>query len=182
MVGVGDRLRILGAEEPLEDSLNLAHDGLATLLADLTTSVDCIVADLPRNLGHMTRHVLAVADAVGIVTDLSLPAMRDTQRLIGLVTGIREDARIFVIVNRLGGVAGELGRADFERGVGAKLSYAVPFDPKAAIAAAENAKPFVEVARSPKTVAELHDLAVGLVGAEERAPAKSTFLQKMLGK
>ena len=181
MTGAGDRLRILGAEEPLEDTLNLGNDGLATLLADLTTSVDCIVIDLPRSLGGMTRHVLAVADVIGIVTDLSLPAMRDTQRLIGLIRHIRDNARILVIVNRMGGVAGEVSRADFERGIGAKIAFAVPYDPKAAVAAAEHAKPFAEVARLPKTVNELRDLAAVLVGAEPATPQVS-FMQRILGK
>ncbi len=182
MTSAGDRLRILGAEEPLEDTLNLGNDGLATLLTDLTTSVDCIVVDLPRSLGPMTRHVLGVADAIGIVTDLSLPAMRDTQRLIGLIKAIRENARLFVIVNRMGGVAGEVSRADFERGIGAKIAYAIPFDAKAAVAAAERAKPLVEVARQPKTVSELHGLAVGLLGAEEKPASPPTLLRRILGK
>ena len=182
MTNAGDRLRILGAEEPLEDKLNLGNDGLATLLTDLTTTVDCIVVDLPRSLGPMTRHILGVADAIGIVTDLSLPAMRDTQRLIGLIRGMREKARLFVIVNRMGGVAGEVSCADFERGIGAKIAYAVPFDAKAAAAAAERAKPLVEVARQPKTVSELHDLAVGLLGAGDKPAPPPTLLQRILGK
>lgn len=182
MTNAGDRLRLLGAEEPLEDTLNLGNDGLATLLTDLATSVDCIVVDLPRSLVPMTRHVLGVADAIGIVTDLSLPAMRDTQRLIGLIKGIRDNARLFVIVNRMGGVAGEVSRADFERGIGAKIAYAIPFDAKAAMAAAERAKPFVEVARQPKTVSELHGLAVGLVGAEDKSVSPPTLLQRIMGK
>jgi pilus assembly protein CpaE len=185
MTGVSERLRVLGAEEPLEDNLVLGHEGLETLLTDLATRADCVVVDLPRSLGAMTRHILRAADTIGIVTDLSLPSMRDTQRLIAMIYAIRADADVRVIVNRMGGAAGEVSRPDFERGIGAKIAFAVQFDANAAMAAAERARPFVEVARQPKTQAQLQGLALGLAGEESFAPAppsSASFLQRLMGK
>jgi pilus assembly protein CpaE len=175
-----ERLRVLGAEEPLEDSIDVGYDGLTALLADLAASNDIIVVDVPRSLNGLSRHVLSVADLVAVVTDRSLPGMRDTQRLLTLVRNMRGDAKTLVVANRVGGVAGEVGQPDFERGIGAKIAFSVPFDAKAAIAAAQGAKALIEVARNGKTVDELHNLAAGLAGGAEQP--KPSLLKRLIGK
>jgi pilus assembly protein CpaE len=180
MSKAGEGLRVLAAEEPLEDVLPGNQAGLDALLADLAGSTDCVVIDVPRVLTGLNRHALAIADMVAIVSEQSLPAMRDTQRLLALVKTLRADAHAVVVANRVGGVAGEIGRADFERGIGAKVDFSVPADTKAAIAAAERAKAFVEVARDAKCLAELRRLASALAGAGQ--VRKLSLFKRMLGK
>ena len=180
MSSANERLSVLAAEEPLEDALNVGHDGFDALVVELTSSADCVIVDTPRSLNGLCRHILEVADIVGIVTERSLPAMRDTQRLLSLIKGMRSDAKTFVIANRVGGITGEVSHADFERGSGAKIDFSIPFDAKAAIAAAERAKALVDVARTAKTATELRSLAIGLAGSAS-APKKS-LIKRMLGK
>lgn len=180
MTSATDRLRILAAEEPLDDPIDFGADGLDALVADLSTGTDCIVADVPRSLDALSTYALTRADIVGIVTERTLPAMRDTQRLLGFFKGLRGDAKTVVVANRVGGVSGEVGRVDFERGIGAKIDFTVPFDAKTAIAAAERAKPFVEVARDAKMASALRELASELSGIEK--PAKASLLRRVLGK
>ncbi len=180
MTNVSEKLRVLGAEEPLEDSLDVGHDGLSALLTDLSATADCVVIDVPRSLNELSRHVLAVADVIGIVTDRSLAGMRDTHRLLTLIKTMRNDVKTMVIANRVGGVAGEVGHVDFERGIGVKIAFSVPYDSKAAVAAAEKAKAFADVARNAKTVSELRSLAVGLAGTKE--PPKASLFQRLIGK
>jgi Flp pilus assembly CpaE family ATPase len=93
---------------------------------------------------------------------------------------MRGDAKTLVVANRVGGVAGEVGQPDFERGIGAKIAFSVPFDAKAAIAAAQGAKALIEVARNGKTVDELHNLAAGLAGGAEQP--KPSLLKRLIGK
>jgi pilus assembly protein CpaE len=180
MSNVNDRLRVLASEEPLDDTIDVGPEGLEALIVNLSGGSDCVIVDLPRSLDALSRHVLARADIVGIVTEQSLPAMRDTQRLLGLFKTMRAGAKTVVIANRMGGVSGEVGRVDFERGIGAKIDFAIPFDTKTAVAAAERAKAFAEVARDAKTATALRELANELSGVVR--PAKSSFLKRMLGK
>jgi pilus assembly protein CpaE len=177
---VGDRLRLLAAEEPLEESFEVGQAGLDVLMAELAGDTDVVIADTPRAMSPISRYVLGMADMIGIVTELSLPAMRDTQRLLRLITGLRGKAPVAVIGNRLGGVAGEVGRADFERGIGAKIDFHIPFHLKTALSSVERAKPLAEVARDPKITAELRRLAVAL-GPSEAAP-KASIVQRVLRK
>ena len=180
MSTVSERLRILASEEPLDDTIEVGVEGLDALVANLNGNSDCVIADLPRSLDEAGRHVLARADVVGIVTEQSLPAMRDTQRLLALFKAVRADGKTVVIANRVGGVSGEIGRVDFERGIGAKVDFSIPFDTKTAVAAAERAKAFVDVARDVKTASALRELANELSGIGR--PAKASFLKRMLGK
>jgi pilus assembly protein CpaE len=176
----GDHLRILSAEEPLEDTFELSPEGLSAVLDSLSASAEFIVIDIPRVLGPLSREVLATADIIGVVTDLSLPAMRDTQRLVGLIKSVHGDAQTLIIANRVGGVPGEISLADFERAIGAKVDYSIRFDKTAAVAAAEAAKPLAEVAKAPQTQKALRDLTDRLTGTASGDKAKPSSLFKGL--
>ena len=170
MTNAGDGLRILEAEEPLDQTFDLDPGGLNALLTDVGDEAECIIVDTPRRVDGLTRHVLALADVVGVVTDQSLAGMRDTQRVIGLVKSLNPAARCLVIANRVGGVPGEIGRSEFEKAIGGRIAISVSADPKAALAAAQFGKAFVDVARNARTTTELQGLAACLAGAETAAP------------
>jgi pilus assembly protein CpaE len=176
-----DRLRILASEESLEATPDLGGQSLSTLLTDLRTGSEFIVVDTPRALTTLSREILEEADVVGIVTDRSLAGMRDTRRLLTLIRSARADAQVLVVANKVGGVAGEIDRGDFERGVGAKIDFSIPFDAKAAQATAERARPFVEVAKAPKVLTELRLLAVQLAGVGGHAEPKKPLVRRLMG-
>jgi pilus assembly protein CpaE len=180
VTSAGDRLRLLGAEEPLEDPLHLGPEGLVAVIHQLKAAADIVIIDLPRTLGPLSRQALLMADVIGIVTDLSLPAMRDTQRLVTLIKGIHTESKAVIIANRVGGVGGEVAIADFERGVGVKIAHVVPFDRAAAIASAETAKPLVDVARNARTANALRSVAMSLGGTEPAQPP--SLFKRVLGR
>ncbi|MDB5480319.1 MAG: pilus assembly protein CpaE [Caulobacteraceae bacterium] len=179
MTKVGERLQLLGAEESLEHDLD-GHDGLAALLGEISGTADCVLVDTPRSLNRLSRQVLAAADVIAIVTDLSLPAMRDTRRLLLLAKAQRPRVHTLVIANRVAGAAGEVGRADFERGIGAKIDVVVPLDAKAATTAAERGRTLAEAARNPPTLAALRSLAAAMTGAT--VATKSSLFERLLGR
>jgi pilus assembly protein CpaE len=180
MSGSSERLRILAAEEPLDDQPMLDPTSVDPLLGALTDSFDCIVADLPRGLDGMARRLLARADRIGIVTDLSLAAMRDTQRLAALIEILRPGAKPLVIVNRAGALPrGEIGRAEFEKGIARKIDAVVPYDVKAASAMAEQGKALPAAARNGKAAVELRRVAALMVGDTKEAPR--SFVQRLFG-
>ncbi|HEX3700477.1 MAG TPA: AAA family ATPase [Phenylobacterium sp.] len=185
MTHAGDQFRILSAEEPLEDDLEVAPAGLQALLGALNEACEAVVVDVPRRADRATREVLARADVVTVVTDLSLPAMRDAQRLVRLLGALRPRGAVLVVANRVGGAVGELPQAEFVRGLGAPLAFAVPAEPKAAEAAAEQAKPLVEAAGRTPLAAELRRLAARLAEAEDapvEAAEPASWLKRVLGR
>jgi pilus assembly protein CpaE len=179
---VGDRLKLLSAEEPLEDSIHIGPDGLVEIVNQLRGMAGKVVADVPRSLGPLTRQTMACAEVIGVVTDLSLAGMRDTQRILAMIAGAHTEAKAIIIANRVGGVAGEVAVSDFERGIGAKIDHSIPYDRPAAIAAAEGAKPLIEVARNPKTVSALRSLALSFSGSVDAPPPAPSLLKRVLGR
>lgn len=155
MASDSGKLPILAGEEPLQEMLSFDESASTPLLAALGESYDCIVVDLPRSLDRLSRRVLAAADIAAVVTDLSLSALRDTHRLIDLTKSLGCRAKPLLIANQVGAVhRGEIGRAKFERGLGAPLDHVIPFDVKAAAAAAQAGKAFPAAASgSPAAIA-----------------------------
>ncbi len=143
MVKGEERLPILAAEESLEDMLRFEPEGASALLEALAQDYDYLVVDLPRTLDAAARHVLTAADAVIVVTDLSLAALRDAFRISGLVKTLGgptpmivanfRSARCTVARSAARSSSAALGTLDLRFRM-------VPFDPKAARAMAVSGK------------------------------------------
>jgi pilus assembly protein CpaE len=186
MVQQSERLRVLAAEEPLEDEVAIGPAGLRALLAQLADSCDAVVVDVPRRLDPTSRDLLARADVVAVVTDLSLAGMRDAQRLSAAIRGLRPKDRTLVVANRVGGVAGEVPQAEFERGLGTTLDLLVANDPKAAEGAAELARPLVATSRGGPAEVGLRQLAAELSGVAIAEPLDGaragSWVRRLLGR
>jgi pilus assembly protein CpaE len=180
----GERLRVLAAEEPLDQPIDLGPQGLDALLGALAETADAVVIDLPRRLDALGRGALAAADAVAIVTDLSLPGLRDTQRLLKLIAALRPDGETLVIANRIGVVPGEVPQAEFERGIGRSIDFVVPADVKAATAAAEQGSTLLAVAKPGPAAVELRRLVSRVAGgaAPQDPAAPTSLLKRLLGR
>jgi pilus assembly protein CpaE len=179
MVTQAEKLPILATEEPLEEHLQFDGGAVAPLLTALAEDYDCLVVDLPRTLDAASRQVIAAADSTVIVTDLSLSALRDTHRLIDLAKSLEARAKPLVVANQVGAShRGEIGRPEFERGVGGAVDLIVPFDVKAAVAAAQSGKALVAAATSSKATAEMRRFAARLAGREAEKTAKGGFFSR----
>jgi len=171
MVTEGDKLPILATEEPLEEQLLFDAGAVAPLLSALSQDYDCIVVDLPRTFDSMARQVISLADATVVVTDLSLSALRDSVRIVDLAKSLESRAKPLLVANQVGADhRGEIGRAEFERGIGGGVDHAVPFDVKAVVASAHSGKAIPDAAGNSKAAAELRKLASRLAGREEEKP------------
>jgi pilus assembly protein CpaE len=171
MSGTTEKLRVLAAEEPLDDQPRLDPSSVDPLIAALNDSFDCIIADLPRGLDGMARRLLARADVIAVVADLSLAAMRDAHRLLGLIGILKPGAKPLVIVNRAGALPrGEVAKAEFEKGIQRKIDVVVPYDAKAASAMHAHGKTLPAAARSGKAAAELRKLAKLMTGDAKEKP------------
>ncbi len=171
MVKGEERLPILAAEESLEEQLRFEPEGAMAVLDALAQDYDYLVVDLPRTLDAAARHVLTVADAVIVVTDLSLAALRDAFRISGLVRTLGGPTPM-IVANQVGALhRGEIGRAEFERGLGTSLDFMVPFDAKAARAMAVGGKALPAVDSTGKAATEMRRLAARIAGTDVKAKA-----------
>ncbi len=171
LVTEGDKLPILATEESLEEQLLFDGTAVAPLLSALSQDYDCLVVDLPRSLDSIARQVIALADSTVVVTDLSLSALRDSVRLVDLAQKLEARNKPLVVANQVGADhRGEIGRAEFEKGLNGTLDHTVPFDPKAMTAAAHSGKAVPAAAASSKAAIEIRKLAARLAGREDNKP------------
>jgi pilus assembly protein CpaE len=180
MARESETLSVLSGEEPLGERFHIDSSAFEALLTDLRANFDVVVIDLPRNGEIPEDRVLAQSDKVVLVSDLSLAGMRDAVRLAGWTRGIAGRAELSVVVNRAGAHAkAEVPRADFERGIEAKIAHVLPYDPKAANAAASTGRPVAVAGKNSAFAKALRQASVALAGAEKPArPKLSLFRRK----
>ncbi len=163
-----ERLSVLGAEEDPKHPLAASEESLKRLGEELRTILDQVVYDLPRHLIPLAAPVLSTADAVYLVTDLSVAGMRDTLRVKETLVDWAPDVPVRVIANRAGlNRAGELPQAEFERCVGAPVAFKLAED-KALCRQVMQGKPVDQLAPKGRFGAALRPLCQDMIG---QAPA-----------
>lgn len=104
----GERLFVLGSEEPLHEHVQFTAPAIDALFSVLQSQFHYVVVDVPRSSAPAYRRAVEIADRRIIVVDQTMRAMRDASRLIRLFNsgtpGIEHSAehRNIFVVNRIG--------------------------------------------------------------------------------
>lgn len=168
MVNYSDKLAILGGEEPLDELIEFKPEGFKRLTDEVSDIAEFIVCDVPRHLVGAAAELLSGSKAILLVTDLTLSGLRDAMRLRTALERLAPQVPIKVVANRVGHAkAVELGRAEFEKSLGAKIDCFLGEDPKAGKAALSG-KPLPAASVKGKTAEALRGLVHGIVGPPEQ--------------
>lgn len=171
LVNYSDNLAVMSGEEAPEHDLHIDADSLKRLVEELRAIKDVLIFDLPRHLVPVAASLLSTADAIHIVTDLSLAAMRDTLRLREILAHWAPDVTLRLIVNRVGmNAGGELPLTEFERGVGLKAHDKLAEDRPTGRALMQG-RSLAKVLDKGKPAQLIGRLAQDLIG--DSAPAKT---------
>jgi len=177
-----ERLFVLSAEEPIEDHINVSPVALDLLLDTLPDDFDCVVIDLPPRLVASQQQLLARVDTVALISDLSIPGMRDTARLAHVIRAAAPETALMVIANKVGTAkSGELPKAEFTRGAELPISYFLPNDPKTAAEASNAGRPFPVVGKRTPVVKTLRSATLALIGGRA-APPRAGILVRLFAK
>ncbi|MGB8273908.1 MAG: AAA family ATPase [Alphaproteobacteria bacterium] len=174
MTNESKNLAILASEEPVEKPADMHTESVSLLFDVLRKDFGWVVVDLPRSSVTHCQELLSKATDIVILCDLSLPCARDVSRLLAFAKEINPVARIDVVANRAHGTKGQISKADFERGIEAKVTYVIPDDPKSVTTATNAGKALAVVAKRSPAVSVIRRLAVGIAGPGKKA-AKKTF-------
>jgi pilus assembly protein CpaE len=105
----GERLFVLGSEEPLHENVQFTASAIDSLFSVLRSQFHYIIVDVPRIPAPAYRRALEIADRRIIVVDQTMRAMRDAVRLTKMfgdneIPGAERSAehRNIFIVNRVG--------------------------------------------------------------------------------
>ncbi len=169
-------LYAMGAEEPptsgFQPRPHAAHD----FLRSVHRRFRWVVVDVPRGDPALQRQLIEASTDILIVTDLSLPGVRDAMRLQQIVHDAAPQARLFVAT---GGAIDARRSAvkvtDVERTLKRKVDCKLPTDPTSTLTAVNFGKPLPEAAPNSPIVKALRPLVVSLdsSGAGRSALPKS---------
>ena len=146
MTQVGERLFVLGSEEPLHDNVQITASAIDTLFSVLRSQFHYVIVDVPRIPAPAYRRVLEIADRRVIVVDQTMRAMRDAVRVAKMfgddaIPGAEHSAehRNIFVVNRVG-EAGQhaLSLKDVHKVLPVQPTSLVPFLPSLLMPAAHH--------------------------------------------
>jgi pilus assembly protein CpaE len=169
MVKASDRLSVLGGEEPLRENAHIDPSAVEILLNELRQNFEWVMIDMPRPVLLAHAHALTVASDIVLICEQSLAGVRDTMRILDVIKETAPQLQVrLATVQQAGGGKPKIPKADFERSVGRKLDYEIPFNAKAVAAGSNAGKPLTAVARSSPLVKTLRQVAVDLAGNKQR--------------
>lgn len=134
LVRATDRLYVLGSEEPIDDEIVPDPMAISLMLAEMRGRFQYLIVDLPRSLLRLYDTILPDATKIIVVSDISLPGIRDTVRLLAKIRQVNRKADIKIVANRSLNSQIGITSKDFERGTDSKIDIIIPDDPKVAIA------------------------------------------------
>lgn len=155
---------------------------LVTRLLDLVAAhFDNVVIDMPRTWFPWTDTVLQGSDRIFLVTEMTVPAVRHTQRLANAMSErVGNDGKLGVIVNRVDARGNtNIALKDVESVLGELYLGTVANDYRAVRAALDQGKPLGEVASGSRVLSDLARLLFPDAKPESRL---SGALRKMLGR
>jgi pilus assembly protein CpaE len=174
---LSDKLSVMATEETLAQEIAFNPGAIDVLLEAVGRASEHIVIDMPRSAFAVRQRVFEAASRIVLVTELSLPGLRDSMRLL---TGIEEASvgkPVTVIANRAGGTQQAMPPRDFQKALGHKIDFIIPEDRKAFIEAANSGKPLVQANQRSAASKMLRKVAEHLVGGQsgEKPKAKKSL-------
>jgi pilus assembly protein CpaE len=98
----GDRLRVISAEEPLHEYIEMDQERLANLdqlMELITTKFHYVIVDLCRHHPLMWRYFNRHASMVFFVSSLNITSLRDTLRMSSILTEEKDSKTLSIILN-----------------------------------------------------------------------------------
>jgi len=180
MTRAGDKLVILGTEEPIEEFVDVNPDSIDALIGEISQDYSQIVVDLPRHLLPTQGALLAAADTVILVSDQTLAGIRDVNRITQAMTSLSTKGRIVRVVSRVGGErAAQVTKADFQNAMEEPVDYFVPEDAKTLTVCANAGKSIPTVSEKGNLTKILRTMAADL--SDYHPPKKKGLFGMVLG-
>lgn len=169
MVRANDKLCVLSAEAPINQSMLTDGSAFYQLQEEIRHAFEGTVIDMPRNMMVQFPHLLGDVHVVVVVVEFTLAGTRDGIRILSWLKANAPQARVIVVANKVQGAVQEVSRKDFEHSIERKVDIILPFDAKAASQAAKLGQPLAKVTKSAKLTqpfAELLSQTVDHASAE----------------
>src|SRR5579883_510973 len=170
-----DYLYAIGAEEAATGGFQARPHAANDFLRQVHRRFRWIVADVPRGDPVIQRQVLEASTDILLITDLSLPGVRDAMRLQQLAHDVAPQAKLYLATGGvIDGRRSAVKVADVERTLKRRVDCQIPADSAAALSAVNFGKPLFEAAPGSGIVKALRPLVAGLESAAKEGAGDAT--------
>jgi pilus assembly protein CpaE len=150
MVRANDRLCVLSAEAPINQSMMNDGSAFFQLQEEIRHAFEGTVIDLPRGMLVQFPHLLNDVQVAVVVVEFTLAGTRDAIRILSWLKTNAPQAKVVVVANKVAVGAQEVTRKDFEHSIERKVDIVIPFDPKAAAQSAKLGQPLAKTVKAGK--------------------------------
>ena len=173
----GNRLYYLGGLCDLVRGIVVDLDAFASLMKTVKKQFNYVIVDSQRDTTGVTKVGITSTDLYAIVVEMTLASAQNTARIIEFLTADQSGKKIIILANKVGiSSNGALPRASFEKIIGRKINYSIPFDGVSTLACANIGQP---LAASDGPVVEILGTIVDeILGKNEGATAPKEVEEK----
>jgi pilus assembly protein CpaE len=158
---------VLSRPRTVDEASSLQPERVGGILRLMSKHYDYVVIDTPRGLSPLSLSALEQSDKVLLVFQLTVPSIRNAQRLADTLAqcGMPED-RILLVANRYRTNIGRIRPEDVERRLGRSLYASVPNDYECVAASLDYGRSLMVDAPNSAVRAAIRDVAAQLLGVE----------------
>ena len=155
--------------------VNAASSALRRLFHILRHEFAFVVVDAGNLAGGAEEALLALADTVYLVTEVSIPALRNARRLMSFIAGLERNPRVEVILNRFNAREIEIDENSATKALARPVDWKIPND-FPAVRTAENTGVPLAMKDSPISRV-MKKMAVSAAGKPAPAKKKTSTLR-----
>lgn len=159
-------LQVIAAPSDVIPLESLSTDQVLDIVELAATEFGTVFLDLPANWANWSLSVLARADLVLLVTEITVPALRQARRQLDLIRSQVEGLEIRVIANRVQSAQfRNIRPADIESALGRDIAYKITDEEPVMRAAIDQGIPIAEVKRKSAIGRDIEQLESGIAAA-----------------
>ena len=141
-IAIGDRLRVVAAEEPMDAEPTPTPAGVKQVVKLLRQRFNVIIIDMPMPPSAAEREALLLARQALLILNPEVASLRDAQQMKRLINAQIGGGRILTVLNR-STMPGALSLEMVKQGLGSKPEIIIPDIPKAVVRAANLGQPAI---------------------------------------
>lgn len=159
MLEVAPGFHVLASPDDPAHSADVKREHVEAIIRLARRHYDAVIVDVARTLDVVSLQALDMADLIFMVSQLTLPFVRDSKRLVEVFRSLGYPSdRVRLIVNRYSR-GGEISLTDMERTVGLPVFKAVPNSYAAAASSVNLGIPILQSQRHDPISTALVDMA-----------------------
>lgn len=172
-----NRLYYLGGLCDLVRGIVVDLEAFEALMNLIKKQFNYVIVDSQREVTSVTRVGMNKSEIFIIMVEMSLASAQNTARILEFFNADQTGKKILIVANKVGMSSnGALSKEAFEKVIGRKINYSIPFDEVSALASANIGQPLA--ASGGSIVEVLEDITNDIMGKNESIAIENAIIEK----